>query len=370
MNPQIKPDPDATILCLNVGSSSVKGALYRHHAGTGLSPLSANAVPAGPAAFDALLNLMPMSSGRGPDIVAHRVVHGGPDLTDHTMLDSNVRAQMEAATAFAPLHLPAELVAIDAAALRYPGCIQIVCFDTAFHKSLPDISRRLPIPQWAHDAGVRRYGFHGLSYESVVDQIGANTMGRAIVAHLGGGASLAAINEGRSVDTTMGLTPTGGVVMATRSGDLDPGVLLHLQRRLELDVDAVERLVDRESGLLGLSGSSGDVRVLLSQRGTDPAAALAVDTFCYSVRKAIGGLAAALGGLDCLVFTAGIGEHEPVIRSQICDGLRHIGVVLDADRNLRGDATISSSESSVDVRVVQTDENLMMAKHAIRLCQP
>jgi acetate kinase len=231
---------------------------------------------------------------------------------------------------------------------------------------MPAVARRLPIPAALDRAGVRRFGFHGLSCEYVVGAVGADALGRAVVAHLGSGASLTAIDAGRSVDTTMGLTPTGGVVMATRTGDLDPGVMLHLAREHGLAPDALEHLVNQQSGLLGLSGTTGDMRALLeARRSGDTAAALAVDVFCTSVRKHVGSLAAVLGGIDTLVFTGGIGEHAPSVRAIACAGLAHLGIVLDLDRNERSDGVISGGD--VTVRVVATDENLVIARHAARL---
>ena len=261
------------ILCLNVGTSSVKAARYVRDLGGDPVLLGHAERPAGPDAIDALLREL-VPDDRPPAVVAHRVVHGGPDLVEHTIVDDEVRSTLEQAVPFAPLHLPGEIAAIDAVGRRYLQVKQVVCFDTAFHRTMPEAARRLALPGWVRDEGVERYGFHGLSYEFIVAHIGAADLGRAVIAHLGSGASLAAISGGRSVDTTMGLTPTGGVVMATRSGDLDPGVLLHLARRHDLDADALEHLVDQESGLLGLSGSTGDMQELLDRRraGDDVAA--------------------------------------------------------------------------------------------------
>lgn len=358
-----------TILCVNVGSSTLKGALYRRIDGAEPVELATAEVPSGSQALAELLESLPLDETNRLDIVAHRLVHGGPRLTDHTVLDSQVRESLEAAVVFAPLHLPGELAVIDAITQRYPQVSQVVCFDTAFHRSLPEVARRLALPTWVHDEGIQRYGFHGLSYEYVVSQLGAEELGRAVIAHLGSGASLAAIVDGRCVDTTMGLTPTGGVVMATRSGDLDPGVILHLIRQHHLDGDALEQLLDHQSGLLGISGSSGDMRELLARHATDPAAALAIEAFCHSVRKAIGALTAVLGGLDTIVFTAGIGEHAPDIRRRICDRLEHLGVRIDPERNQRDEPLIGLPDADVAIRVVRTDENLAMARHATRLCR-
>jgi acetate kinase len=353
------------ILCVNAGSSSLKCARFEL-AGDEPREVDGVELDTGPDALgdalDALIGAVP------PSVVAHRVVHGGPHLDRHCVLDDETAEALRQAVPFAPLHLPSELAAIDATARRLPDAVQVVCFDTTFHRTMPTVARRLPIPDAFDRAGLRRFGFHGLSCEYVVGAVGADALGRAVVAHLGSGASLTAIEAGRSVDTTMGLTPTGGVVMATRTGDLDPGVLLHIARAGGLDPDALEDLVNRRSGLRGVSGSTGDMRALLDARAAgDGAAALAVDVFCASVRKHIGALAAVLGGIDTLVFTGGIGEHAPIVRALICDRLAHLGVVLDRDRNERSDAVVSAGE--VTVRVVATDENLVVARHAAQLAR-
>jgi acetate kinase len=228
---------------------------------------------------------------------------------------------------------------------------------------MPAVAQRLPLPRALWDAGIRRYGFHGLSYEYVVQAVGAAALGRAVIAHLGNGASLAAVRDGRSVDTTMGFTPAGGCMMGTRPGDLDPGVLVHLLAQRGYDAAALERLVERESGLRGVSGLTADMQTLLTRRADEPAAGEAVELFCYSVRKHVGALAAVLGGLDTLVFTGGIGEHAAPVREEICRGLEHLGIRLDARRNAAHAAVVSAAESRCTVRVVPTDEDLMIARH-------
>jgi acetate kinase len=217
------------------------------------------------------------------------------------------------------------------------------------------------------DEGVRRYGFHGLSYEYVVGALGAGRLGRAVVAHLGNGASMVAVRDGRSVDTTMGFTPTGGLVMSTRSGDLDPGIAVYLLREKGYDAGRLEQVVDREAGLVALSGGTSDMQSLLEQRGRDPGAALAVDAFCYQARKHVGALAAVLGGLDTLVFTGGIGEKAAAVRSEICHGLGHLGVELDDERNTGHADVISAESSDCEVRVVRTDEDLVIVRHTVAL---
>jgi acetate kinase len=354
------------ILCINAGSSSLKCARYETTDGAP-AEIERTEVDTGPHALDEALTALTDDAGAPPGIVAHRIVHGGPHLDQHCVVDDRVRETLRRAVPFAPLHLPAELAALDATAVRLPEAVQIVCFDTTFHRTLPAVARRLPLPEELDRAGVRRFGFHGLSCEYVVGAAGADRLQRAVVAHLGSGASLTAIADGCSVDTTMGMTPTGGVIMATRSGDLDPGVLVHVVRARGLDPDALEDLVNERSGLLGLSGATGDMRALLDARAVgDPAATLAVDAFCSSVRKQVGALATVLGGLDTLVFTGGIGEHAPAVRQEVCAGLEHLGVQLDDARNERSDPVIDGGRG-VDVRVVSTDENLVMARHAARL---
>jgi len=357
------------ILCVNVGSSTVKGGRYVDEGGGPVLRRVA-AVEGGSSSFDGLLDALGIGASDAPDVVCHRIVHGGPDRTEHALLTPAVRAQLDAALSFAPLHLPAELAVIDAMAARFPDATGVVCLDTAFHRTMSDVATTFALPARLRAGGIQRFGFHGLSYEYVVDRVGAGALGRAVIAHLGRGVSLAAVSDGRSQDTTMGLTPTGGVVMSSRSGDLDPGVLLHLLRRGDVTADELAHVLDHESGMFGLSGSSADMRVLLAERAQHPGAAMAVDVFCHSVRKAVGALAAVLGGIDSLVFTAGIGEHAPDVRSQICEGLGHLGVVLDSERNAADAAVISVDGAPVSVRVVATDENLMMARHAARLVAP
>lgn len=356
-----------TILCINAGSSTLKTARYEIADGA-LREVDAHEVAAGPRALDHALDALVADATKHPDVVAHRVVHGGPHLDRHCAIDAEVLDRLRRAEPFAPLHLPVEIAAITTTMRRIPNAAQIACFDTTFHRTLPAIARRLPLPEEFDRAGVRRFGFHGLSCEFVVGAVGASVLGRAIVAHLGSGASLTALEHGRSADTTMALTPTGGVVMATRTGDLDPGVMLYLARERDLDPDALEDLVNRRSGLLGLSGSTGDMRALLDAGASgDTAATLAVDVFCASVRKQVGALTTVLGGLDTLVFTGGIGEHAPRVRALVCAGLAHLGVALARERNERGDAVIDDDTGRVRVRIVPTDENLVVARHAARL---
>jgi acetate kinase len=361
------------VLCLNSGSSSLKAALIVVGDGEErtVARASVEGLAGGPtaAALDDALGKLTGSGAAEIDlvtVVGHRLVHGGPEHTEPMLVDDATLASLRAVVPFAPLHLPAAIAGIEAMRARHPLLPQVVCFDTAFHASMPEVARRLPIPDRFVDAGMRRYGFHGLSYEYVMSVLGEGRPSRIIIAHLGNGASLVAVSEGRSIDTTMGLTPTGGVLMGTRTGDLDPGVLLHLERAHRLSADDVERLVDRESGLLAIGGTS-DMVTLLARAGSDARAQLAVAMFGYAVRKAIGALAAALGGVDLVVFTGGIGEHAAPIRAEACRGLEAFGIMLDPAKNERGEELVSASNSRCMVRVIKTDEDVVIARHAHRV---
>ena len=262
-----------------------------------------------------------------PVAVGHRVVHGGPKLRTHQLITPQVLDQLRSATHFAPLHIPQALTLIASAQSIFPSAAHYACLDDAFHRTIPEVASHLPIPQRYFDAGIRRYGFHGLSYESLVHHFGVRLPERAIFAHLGNGASLCAVRNGISVDTTMGLTPTGGIPMGTRSGDLDPGVLLYLMRDEKLDADQIEDLLNHQSGLFALSSGESDVKALEERsHSNDLQAALALNIFAVSVRKVIGAYTALLGGIDLLVFTGGIGEHSDRIRSAASDGLQFLGL--------------------------------------------
>jgi acetate kinase len=265
-----------------------------------------------------------------PTAVGHRVVHGGPKLCRHQMITPQVLDQLRAATHFAPLHIPPALSLIATAKSIFPSATQFACFDDAFHQTIPEVASHFALPHRYFDAGIRRYGFHGMSYESLVHHFGPKLPERAIVAHLGNGSSLCALRNGISIDTTMGLTPTGGIPMGTRSGDLDPGVILYLLRNEKLDADRLEDLLNHQSGLFALSSGESDVKALEEQaRNNDPRACLALDIFAASVRKTIGAYMALLGGVDLLVFTGGIGEHSDRIRSAATVGLEPLGLTAD-----------------------------------------
>ena len=378
------------VLCVNAGSSSLKVAVLpegRPGGGPGAATVRAEVerigdrptmrgeggahedgaspvdAPDHRAALRAVLDALG-DDGR-PEVVAHRIVHGGPDVTDHVVVDDEVVRRLEAAVAFAPLHLPVELALLRAT--QGLGAPQVACLDTAFHRDLVPESRRLPIPAALAAAGIRRYGFHGLSYEHLVDALGDELGRRAVLLHLGSGASGAAVLDGVGVDTTMGLTPTGGLVMGTRTGDLDPGVVVHLLRTGHLDADDVERVVDRESGLLGLAGAS-DVRDVLRAAGAgDEASQVALAVQASSIAKHVAALSTTLGGIDTLVFTAGVGERSPEVRAAVAARLGHLGVELDAAANAAGARVVSPAGAPVTVRVAPPDEERRMATHALRL---
>jgi acetate kinase len=358
------------VLAINCGSSSLKYALFdaddsdERPLARGTVDRIGDAVPNHAAAVHAALDALGEKRGLStPQVVGHRVVHGGPERSAPALVDEGLLASLHDLAPFAPLHLPAEIRAMRAVAERWPDCPQVACFDTAFHRTLPEVAQRYALPARLHDGGVRRYGFHGLSYEYVVATVGARELGRAVLAHLGSGASMVAVRDGRAVDTTMGFTPSGGLVMGTRPGDVDPGLLVYLVTQ-GYDADALGDLVNHQAGMLALSGTTADVRELLARRDRDPHAALALDVFAWSARKWVGAMAATIGGLDTLVFTGGIGEHAAEVRSSIACGLEHLGVRLDDARNERGDPIVSADDASCQVRVVPTDEERMVARHA------
>lgn len=385
-------DPAISILSLNSGSSSLKFAFYE--AETAGERLLASGAAERIGLAEGLLWVRGADGGRSlerkedfldheaavdavfgaaarlrlpePGAVGHRVVHGGADHSAPERVDGRLLADLRALVPLAPLHLPGAVAGIEAVTARFPHLPQAACFDTAFHRPMPELAQRFALPGALWEEGVRRYGFHGLSYEYVLDALGDAARGRVIVAHLGNGASMAAVRDGAPVDTTMGFTPAGGFMMGTRSGDLDPGVLIHLMRERGWGADEIERLVTREAGLLGVSGLSPDMKTLLAAR-EHPQAALAVDLFCYQARKHVGALAAVLDGLDTLVFTGGIGERAAPVRRRICEGLAHLGIEIDTERNQAHAGTISTPRSPCTVRVIPTDEDLMIARHTRRL---
>jgi acetate kinase len=307
--------------------------------------------------------------------VGHRVVHGGPKYSEPQLITKEMVGELRQLTPFDPEHLPEEILLTEAFHRRFPDLPQVACFDTAFHHDLPRVARILPIPRRYEAQGVRRYGFHGLSYAFLMGELarlaGAQAaQGRVILAHLGNGASLAAVRGGKPVDTSMSFTPTAGLPMSTRSGDLDPGLVWYLARAENMSAKQFNEMVNFQSGLLGVSETSSDMRDLLDHETQDARAAEAVALFCYQAKKWIGAFAAALGGLDTLVFAGGIGENAPVVRSRICDGLGFLGIEIDEKKNEANEGVISSdarvaadgAASRVAVRVIHTDEELMIAK--------
>jgi acetate kinase len=385
------------ILTINGGSSSIKFALYqtgeplerRLHgnmdriglSGTTLTfndstrnpPTSGSlAVPDHPSAANILIDwLKKQSAFEAVRAVGHRVVHGmqhaEPAPVTPELLD-----ELHRITAYDPDHLPREIELIEAFRQRHPKLPQVVCFDTTFHRSMPRVAKLLPIPRRYEAKGVHRYGFHGLSYAYLMEELAhlgdpAATTGRVILAHLGNGASMAAVRDGKSIDTSMGFTPASGLPMSTRSGDLDPGLVSFLARTEQMTAIQFDQMANHESGLLGVSEISSDVRDLLAQEATDVRAAEAVALFCYQAKKWIGAFAAALGGVDTLVFAGGIGENAPLIRERICDGLGFLGIELDPQRNAKNAPLISPDVGRVKLRVIRTDEQLMIARSVARV---
>ena len=388
--------PPTSLLVLNGGSSSIRFALYEtgmrlrpllsgkidrigsrgtHLAvrppGEKLRPLRRLAVADHRAAAAFLLTwLEKQPSFAAVRAVGHRVVHGMRH-TQPARVTSRLLAELRRVTPFDPDHLPQELQLIEACCERHPRLPQVACFDTAFHRDMPQVAKRLPIPRRYAAKGVERYGFHGLSYAYLLEELGRldppAARGRVILAHLGNGASVAAVRGGRSLDTSMGFTPTAGLVMGTRTGDLDPGLAYYLARTEGMTPAQFQQMTNHESGLLGVSGISSDLRDLCARAARDRPAAEAVELFCYQARKWIGAYAAALGGLDTLVFSAGIGEHAPGIRDRICKELGFLGIGLDRRRNAKNAPVISRPRGRVTVRVIPTDEELMIARSVVRI---
>jgi acetate kinase len=304
--------------------------------------------------------------------IGHRIVKGGAHLVDNQLITPDVIAELRWMQPLDLDHLPREIALIDAFGKAFPKVPQIACFDTAFHKDIPRIAQLLPIPRHYLDAGVRRFGFHGLSYTYLMNQLAVvagegAANGRLILAHLGSGASMAAVRYGKPVDTTMAFTPTSGLMMGTRPGDLDPGLLVYLMKDQKISTEDMDKFVSQRCGLIGVSETSSDMRDLLRTRDSDPRAAEAVQLFCYQAKKHLCALISTLGGLDTIVFAGGIGERSPEVRGEICAGLEFIGLKLDLSKNLRGCDIISSDESRVSVRIIPTDEELVIAQIAERI---
>jgi len=386
------------ILTINGGSSSIKFALFE--AGNSLRRILEGvieriglpeatfsvkglnkednfsrqvAAPDHTAAVERLMDWIEERIGRDAlTAVGHRVVHGGPKYSDPQLITKEMVEELHRLSPFDPEHLPEEILLTGAFHRRFHDLPQVACFDTAFHHDLPRVARLLPIPRRYEAQGVRRYGFHGLSYAFLMGELArlAGTkaaQGRIILAHLGNGASLAAVNNGKSIDTSMALTPTAGIPMSTRSGDLDPGLVWYLARTEKVSAKQFNEMVNFQSGLLGVSETSPDMHDLLEHEAQDERAAEAVALFCYQVKKWIGAFAAALGGLDALVFAGGIGEKAPLVRARICDGLEFLGIELEEKRNAANEGVISAAASRVAVRVIHTDEEWMIANTVCRV---
>ena len=387
--------PDPLVLTVNGGSSSIKFAAYepgdppRREVGgeverIGEPGATLSAKGGGPDVDkqpfragdhgDAVVGLIgwlrDRLDGRPIAAIGHRVVHGGLAVHDHAIVTPALLDQLRAAVPLDPSHLPREIGLLESFAKAFPGVPQVACFDTVFFRDLPAVARTLPIPKRYTDAGVRRFGFHGISYTYLMRRLAELDLataagGRVILCHLGSGASMAAVLRGRPIDTTMSFTPTAGLVMGTRCGDLDPGFISYLLRTEHPSADQLDGLLNERSGLLGVSGTSADMRDLVARRATDPAAALAVEMFCMSARKYVGALAAEMGGVDMIVFAGGIGEHSPEARAGTCDGLGFLGVELDPAANQKNGPVVSRGR--VTVRVIATDEEVTIASVTARL---
>jgi acetate kinase len=362
--------PSRSILVVNSGSSSLKFALFT--LGPDAAALCRGTVDLSErdSIIGGLLARVASEVDAAPLAgIGHRIVHGGRQYHDAVLATDEVLAELEGLVAFAPNHLPLSLALVGECRRLLPAVPQVLCFDTAFHAGLPDIARRLPIPREYHDRGLVRYGFHGLSYTSLMNELRRTTPadlanGRIVLAHLGSGSSLAAVRAGRSIDTSMAFTPISGVVMSTRPGDLDPGVVTYLSRAMGRDADRIDHLLSHESGLAGIAGRDGDMREILERQDRDDNCRLAVSIYCYEIRKRIGAYAAALEGLDGLVFSGGIGEHAPAVRARICEGLAFLGVEIDMAQNAANAPVISTDRARVSVRVIRSDEEFIIARDA------
>ncbi|MGA7749179.1 MAG: acetate/propionate family kinase [Gallionella sp.] len=386
------------ILTINGGSSSIKFALFKvggafrrimeggiERIGLPESVLRVKGLsqadnysrlvtaPDHTVAVGALMDWIEERSGHDAlTAVGHRVVHGGPKYSQPQRITAEMIEDLRRLSSYDPEHLPEEILLAEAFHRRFPDLPQVACFDTAFHHDLPRVAKMLPIPRRYEAQGVRRYGFHGLSYAFLMEELarvaGAEAAhGRIILAHLGNGASLAAVRDGKPVDTSMSFTPASGVPMSTRSGDIDPGLLWYLARTEGMDAKGFNEMINFQSGLLGVSETSSNMRDLLERETQDKRAAEAVALFCYQVKKWIGAYAAALGGLDTLVFAGGIGENAPLIRARICKGMEFLGIEVEEKQNAVNDGVISAAASRVAVRVIRTDEEHMIAKTVCRV---
>ena len=394
--------PDSRILAINGGSSSIKFALHEQlqplkrtlHGSMDRIGLSGTkltfhdsvskqegsfAIPAPDqhSAANFLIDwLEKLDAFDSIAAVGHRIVQG-MQHTEPEMITQELLQELHCLSPFDPDHLPSEIQLIEIFRQRHPKLLQIACFDTAFHRTMPRVAKLLPIPRRYDAMGIQRFGFHGLSYAFLIEELvrlgdASATHGRVLLAHLGNGASMAAVRDGKSIDTSMGFTPSAGLVMSTRSGDLDPGIAPYLARREKMSSETFYEMVSHKSGLLGVSETSSDMHDLIDRENDDVRAAEAVSLFCYQAKKWLGAYAAALGGLDTLVFSGGIGENAPLIRALICEGLEFLGIELEEKRNLNPEMVfpkvISTDASRVLVRIIRTDEELMIARSVFRLC--
>lgn len=391
--------PMKRILALNAGSSSIKFSLYRTGEGEELlysgfldrigreggrffvrdgrgHVLENDSVSPSDhrAATERILSWVLSRADAKPDAVGHRIVHGGQNYSGPVILSPDMLLSLISLFPYAPEHLPPAVETVRHAWRVFPGTVQVACFDTSFHASLPPVARCYPLPAEVRGQGVQRYGFHGLSYEYLLGelerQVGRDAaMGKVILAHLGHGASMAAVKEGRSIDTSMGFSPAGGLVMSTRTGDLDPGVILFLLQQKRMNAAEIKEMVNLRSGLLGFSGISDDMQVLLAKATENLKAGEAVDMFCYRAKQYVGSYAAAMGGLDTIVFSGGIGANSPEIRARICEGLEFLGITVEPARNLASAPLISEEGSGVTVRVIETNEEIVIVRHALKLLE-
>lgn len=393
---QTKPDSDESVLTINAGSSSLKFALFRRaeplsrvlegkfeRIGLPAATMTVADLTTGRksqhnlklrnhaacvAPLEEVLGSRDATSLRG---ISHRIVHGGARYQKPELVTAGLIKELQRLSPLAPEHLPAEIALLEELGKRYPKVPQVACFDTAFHHDMPRVAKLLPLPRRYDAKGVQRYGFHGLSYTYLMQELAhiqpAAVEGRIILAHLGNGASMAAVRNGKSIDTTMAFTPAAGLVMSTRSGDIDPGLIGYLARTEGMTASQFNAMVNADSGLIGISETSSDVRDLMKRERRDKRAAEALALFCYQAKKWIGALAAALNGLDTLVFAGGIGENAAEIRARTCEGLEYLGLELDADRNKAAVPVISRKGSRVTVRIIRTDEELLLAQAASAL---
>jgi acetate kinase len=386
------------ILTINSGSSSLKFSVYEiwedekliirgniDRIGLGESTFQVSErfgtgqveqdfkLPNHKAAFNVLFDWLENNkNGKEIYAVGHRMVNGGSNFTRHQLITSRLISTLKKMSYLAPEHLPRQILGIEVVTNIYPNLKQVACFDTAFHSNMPRKAKMFALPRKLWDEGVIRYGFHGLSYEYIIQELNKEVgsrgvAGRIIIAHLGNGASMVAVKNGKGVDTTMGFTPTGGLMMSTRSGDLDPGIIIYLLEEKEITPPKLNEMINKKAGLFGVSGISSDMQELLEKEAENLHAADAINLFCYQAKKFLGTMASVLGGVDTIVFTGGIGENSPEIRKRICNGMEFLGIQLDLSQNEANSSTISIAGAPTTVRIIKTNEELMIARHTYRV---